>query len=109
METDVQISGELEHWPSMSEMADILSAAGLSVGLGRYSLSLTDFDHFVFQEYRGDWGAPEVDFEADSLDDMLRDAGRVSQVLADANLRHRFEIYDDAHKLVGYLHHDWPQ
>ena len=109
MDTDVQISGELESWPSMHDMAALLRAAGLGVGEGRYSLRLTDFDHFVLQEYGGDLGDPEIDFEADCLADMLRDAGRVSRVLTDANLRHRFEIYDNSHELIGYLHHDWPQ
>ena len=108
MVPDVHIAGELEAWPTMSQMARLLRDAGLAVSVGRYSLRLTDFDHFVFQEYGGDLGNPDVDFEADSLDDMLRDAGRVSLILANADLRHRFEIYDDSHELVGYLHHDWP-
>jgi len=28
--------------------------------------------------------------------------------LADADIRHRFEIYNDNNELVGYLHHQWP-
>ncbi|TWU22368.1 hypothetical protein Pla52o_34240 [Novipirellula galeiformis] len=106
---DVQLFGELDSWPSMHDMASILTRAGLTVTVGRYSICLNDFDHFVLQEYGGDLGDPQIEFEADTFSEMLRDAGRVSQVLADASLRHRFEIYDDAHELVGYLHHDWPQ
>ena len=109
MDPDIQLDGELETWPSMSEMASLLASAGIAVSVGRFSIRLTDFDHFVLQEYGGDLGDPAIDFEADSLDEMLRDAGRVSQAFADANLRHRFEIYEDARELVGYLHHDWPQ
>ena len=109
MDSDVQICGELADWPPMLEMVNILTTAGLGLSVGRYSIRLTDFDHFVIQEYGGDMGVPEIDFEADCLEDMLRDAGRVSNILADANLRHRFEIYDNAHEMVGYLHHDWPR
>ena len=75
---------------------------------GRYSLRLTDFDHFLLQEYGGDLGDPHIQFEHYTLEDMVRDAGRVSQILAAANLRHNFEIYNDAEEKIGYIHHDWP-
>ncbi|WDQ18625.1 hypothetical protein [Rhodopirellula sp. P2] len=90
-------------------MAELLRSGGLAVSEGRYSLRLTDFDHFVFQEYGGDLGDPHIEFEHYSLDDMLRDAGRVSQILADANLQHCFEIYNDSEEKIGYIHHDWPE
>ena len=106
---DVFVAGELESWPSMRDMAQLLTDAGLTVNVGRYSIRVKDFRHFALQEYGGDLGDPQIEMEADSLDDMLRDAGRISKIFADANLRHRFEIYDDSSKLVGYLHHDWPQ
>jgi hypothetical protein len=109
MSSEVYIAGELESWPTMSEMATLLRDSSVAVSEGRYSLRLTDFDHFVFQRYGGDLGHPDVDFEAGTLDDMLRDAGRISQVLGGAGLRHRFEIYNDSGELVGYLHYDWPQ
>ncbi len=104
----VYIAGELESWPTMNEMAALLRSAGLAVIEGRYSLRLADFDHFILQQYGGDIGDPHIDFEHYSLDDMLRDSGRVSKIFAAANLRHRFEIYDDADQMIGYLHHDWP-
>jgi hypothetical protein len=109
MQTDVHIAGELASWPSKSGLARILRAAGLQVTVARYSIRVESCDDFKFQEYGGDLGAPEIDAGADSLEKMLRDGGIVSRALADAGIRHRFEIYNDDNELVGYLHHDWPQ
>ena len=92
----------------MQEMASLLRSGGVAVTEGRYSLRLTDFDHFVLQQYGGDIGDPHIDFEHYSLDEMLRDAGRISTIFTNADLRHRFEIYNDSEEMIGYLHHDWP-
>ena len=93
-------------------MAAILSDAGLHIVVGRYSIRIEDFDHFVFQEYGGDLGDPQVDADADTLEDMVRETNIVSDVLAKAGIRHRFEIYDDAaddpDAVAGYIHHEWP-
>ena len=39
---------------------------------------------------------------------MLREGKLVSDALARAGIKHRFEIYDDGPDMVGYLHHNWP-
>lgn len=109
METGVRLDGQLEAWPSKTEMARLLREAGFSVVVGRYSIRLQDCEHFALQEYGGDLGEPQFDADARSLARMLDDAGRVSRALAAADLRHRFELYDDRDELVGYLHHRWPQ
>jgi hypothetical protein len=109
MNTFVRIVGELASWPSRREMASILRRAGLSVTVGQYSIRVDDCDHFVFQDYGGDLGNPSIDADADSRDQLLHDAGRVSRALAVANIRHRFELYDENNVMVGYLHHDWPR
>ena len=109
METEIYLSGGIDGWPTQSQMVKIMRAAGFSVTVGRYSIRLDDCDHFIFQEYGGDLGEPQIDADANSLETMMRDAVRVSQALTDADIRHRFELYDDANKMVGYLHHDWPQ
>src|SRR5688572_19672738 len=103
-----RIAGQLAEWPSKDRMATILCDAGLCVQAGRYSLRIKDCSHFVFQEYGGDLGDPVVDADADTVADMLREAGLVSSALARAGIRHRFEIYDDNHEMAGYLHHEWP-
>jgi hypothetical protein len=108
MDTFAHIAGQLASWPPKDEMASILRRAGLSVTVGQYSIRLDDCEHFVFQEYGGDLGDPSIDADADSSDHLLRDASRVSRALAEANIRHRFEIYDHNDVLAGYLHHDWP-
>lgn len=109
LESEVQLFGQLEKWPSMKEMTRLMQAAGFDVSIGRYSIRLKDCEHFVFQEYGGDLGPPQIDADAGTLHRMLEDGGRVSAVLSAVDIRHRFEIYNDTDELVGYLHHRWPR
>jgi hypothetical protein len=109
MDTDVRLYGQLEKWPSKTEMARLMKTAGFSVYVGRYSIRLQDCEHFAFQEYGGDLGDPQLDADASTLQKMLEDGGRVSAALTAADIRHRFELYNDNDELVGYLHHRWPQ
>lgn len=39
---------------------------------------------------------------------MLKEASLVSNCLAKAKLKHRFEVYDENDELVGYYHYEWP-
>jgi hypothetical protein len=107
------LAGELARWPSKAQMASILSAAGLTVNVGRYSIRVRDCSDFAFQEYGGDLGEPTIEASASSPEALTREAKLVSDALARANLKHRFEIYDwdesrDRYELSGYLHHGWP-
>jgi hypothetical protein len=104
----IRIAGSLATWPDKDGMAAILRNAGLKVHVGRYSIRVDDCSHFVFQEYGGDIGEPSIDADADSLDEMMRDAKLVSDALARAGITHRFELYDEADNMVGYLHYNWP-
>jgi hypothetical protein len=107
--TDVRLFGQIDNWPSKKKMARLLGASGLSVIVGRYSIRIADCEHFIFQEYGGDLGEPVLDADASSLEQMFKDGGRVSAALAAANIRHRFELYNENEELVAYLHHRWPQ
>lgn len=107
-DTSVRIAGELATWPTKDAMAAILRNAGLSVCVGRYSIRVEDCSHFAFQEYGGNLGDPSIDADADSLDEMLRNGKLVSEALARAGIKHRFEMYDASDEMVGYLHHEWP-
>lgn len=89
-------------------MASILRDAGLRVQVGRYSIRVEDCSHFVFQEYGGDLGFPTIDAGADTVEELMREGRLVSEALARAGVRHRFEIYKDMDELCGYLHHQWP-
>jgi hypothetical protein len=102
------IAGQLEHWPTKDRMAAILRDAGLRVYVGRYSVRVEDCSYFVFQEYGGDLGDPAIEADADSVEELMREGRLVSEALARAGVRHRFEIYDVQDKLCGYLHHEWP-
>lgn len=109
MGTDVRLYGQLEKWPSKTEMAQLMETEGFSVYVGRYSIRLQNCEHFTFQEYGGDLGDPQFDADASTLEKMLEDGGRVSAALTVADIRHRFELYNENDELVGYLHHRWPQ
>jgi len=109
MPKEAILCGELAKWPDKDQMASILLAAGLRISVGRYSIRLDDFSHFGFQEYGGDLGDPQIEADAESAEELASDAKRVSDVLADAGLVHRFEIYDDNHnEMLHYFHHGWP-
>lgn len=108
MDNSVNIAGELAEWPGKSELAKILRTGGLDITEGEYSIFVNDCSYFVFQEFGGDLGDPQIEAEADSLEIMLREGGMVSKVLAGAGIKHRFEIFDTEDNMVGYLHYDWP-
>lgn len=101
MDTNVRLHGQLEKWPSKTKMARLMEAAGFSVYVGRYSIRLQDCEHFAFQEYGGELGDPQFDADASSLEKMLEDGRRVSAALTAADIRHRFELYNDNDELVG--------
>jgi hypothetical protein len=90
-------------------MVSLLRAAGLTVEVGRYSIRVGDCSHFVFKEYGGDLGEPTIEADGESVEALLREAKLVSDALARANVKHRFEIYDGQHVFSGYLHYDWPR
>lgn len=86
----------------------MLAEAGLRVQLGRYALRVEDCEQFSFSDYGGDLGTPVLDAHAATVEVMLRDARLVSDALAHAGVRHRFEVYDQTMALRGYVHFAWP-
>lgn len=103
------LSGEIDRWPSMEEMCRILEAANLSPNVGKLSIRINDFDHFVFEEYGGDIGPPRISADADTTEELVRQSNIVSQLLAKAGIRHRFEISGGGDGLVAYHHYNWPK
>ena len=110
MDRSAWIAGELAEWPTKTVMAQLLQEAGLRVHVGEYSIQIGigGGADFSFQEYGGDLGKPTVCADADSAEELMREAKIVSDVLATVKLRHRFEIYDHRPDMAGYLHYDWP-
>ena len=102
------ITGELQAWPTREPMATVLREANLRVKVGRYSVRVENCSHFVFEHFGGDLGNPCINADAASVADLVREASLVSAALAQAELVHRFELYDDQGAMVGYLHHQWP-
>lgn len=109
LETWTRIYGEVDPWPSMSQMESILRAAGLEVYVGRYSIVVKDCESFSFEEYGGDLGDPCIVADAETADVAIRDAKLVSDALTKAGVRHCFSVEDEHQRLLAYLHHDWPR
>jgi hypothetical protein len=104
------IAAELGDWPTKDAMAKVLRNAGLRIRVGRYSIRVEDCGYFVFQQYGGDISEPAVEADTVSAEQIIREAKLVSQALARAGVKHRFEVYNDSRHgvMVGYLHHEWP-
>ena len=102
------LTGELDPWPGKLDLARLLEAGGLRVQLGEHSIRLPDFGHFVFQDFDGDRGYPEIRANADDVDSLVREATTLSTLLAERDHAHRFEVYDDEGEMAAYLHHRWP-
>jgi hypothetical protein len=107
-DTSAYLAGELEPWPTKDRMVALLRDAGLDFKEGRYSIRVEDCSHFIFEEYGGDLGDPQIDADADSLEQMMRDGKLISDILTHAGIKHRSEIYDDQNEMASYLHHEWP-
>src|SRR5689334_26053 len=99
----VTLNGTLEPWPSKQALADILRGAGLSIHVGRFSVSIGNCGHFKFQNYGGDLGDPTISADAETLEALIADGQRVSAALAAADVRHWFEVYDNSSNVVAYL------
>jgi hypothetical protein len=108
MSTTIRLSGELAPWPTRDALAELLRAAGLPVTVGHHSVRLGGCSHFVFQDFGSTDGDPTIDADGPDLATLTKEATRVSAALAEADVRHRFELYDEADLLVAYLHHGWP-
>lgn len=98
--------GQLEGTFSPEKLGSLLAAQGLNVQTNRYSVRVTDCSHFKFEIFNGDVA---VDADADSVQEMLTNTGRVSAALTGAGIRHRFEVYDHHDTQAGYFHFEWPQ
>ena len=67
----VTLNGTLEPWPSKQALADILRGAGLSIHVGRFSVSIENCGHFKFQNYGGDLGDPTISADAETLEALI--------------------------------------
>lgn len=102
------LGSQIDGWPSKEEMCHLLKSANLNLNIGKYSIRIADFDHFVFREYGGDLGGPCITADAEAVEELERQSKMVSEALSKAGIRHRFEVYDGKDELVAYFHHKWP-
>ncbi|MGB0901416.1 hypothetical protein [Halocynthiibacter sp.] len=103
------VAGQIENCPSKDELAQVLLSAGYEAYVGRYSIRLEEFDRFSFQELGSDPRTPYIDANHRNVSELIAFSQRVSRTLADAHIKHVFEIYDANEELAAYLHHNWPK
>ena len=100
--------GQLDPWLSKEKTAKLFKLAGFTISVGEHSVRLHLCDIFSFESFG--FGEPRIECDGTDLASMLTDLGRVSDTLAKANIRHRFELYgsesDDG--MCAYFHHRWP-
>ncbi len=101
MDSDYAIMyGDLSSWPTKEEMAAMFKKAGLNINVGNYAIRINDCSHFVFREFGGDMEKPCITADAESVEEMLKDTSLVSDVLAQNNIEHSFEVCDENDDLV---------
>lgn len=100
---------ELRTWPSKDQLAALLRASGLHIQVGQYSIRI-EGSSFVFQEFGGDLGRPQMESNAATLTEMTNDAQWLSEALTKVDLSHRIEVflYAEEETRVAYFHHKWP-
>ena len=106
--TFATLAAEIYKWPSKPELVQIFKSHNYRVTEGRHSVRLDDYDHFVFRELGGELGSGCISADHKSTQELIIISGHVSQTLAQADVRHRFEVYSEEAKLAAYIHHDWP-
>lgn len=108
LEKGAILAGEIDEWPTKTELAHILRSVGFNIVVGKYSIQMKEFDVFSFQELGGELCAPLIVADRSSTDALAEFSKRISDVLGRNELRHRFEIYNSAQQMVYYFHHNWP-
>lgn len=103
------LASEISKWPSKAELVNMFGSDGYAVIEGKYSVRLDDFDHFVFRELGGDLGPGCITADHASTEELVSTCERVSQTLAKAGVKHRFEVYSEKEELAAYIHHNWPK
>lgn len=103
------VCAELRTWPSKDQLAALLRASGLHIQVGQYSIRI-EGSSFVFQEFGGDLGRPQMESNAATLTEMTNDAQWLSEALTKVDLSHRIEVflYAEEETRVAYFHHKWP-
>jgi len=109
MPSDAYLQGELAEWPTMGQMTSLLWSAGLQPSVGKYSIRIAKFSHFIFQEYGGDLGDPHIDAEAEDMETLAAEAKQVSDIFTKAGIAHRFELYQEGvEEMIHCFQHNWP-
>ena len=99
--------GELAEMPGKEKLNAALAAGGFTTNVGEYAIRINGFEEFVFRHLKGDIGDPVVSASHDSADDLAQYAALVSAALRQADIAHRFEIYDSTGDLFASQEHRW--
>ena len=109
-----QMAGQVHTKLRPRALAARLKTAGLNVQVrescqykGGCYIRLHEGAYFTLERVEASEYLAHAD--ADSVEQMRTTAGRVSRALAELDIRHRFEVYDEQSRLAHYLHHLWPE
>jgi len=82
--------GQVHFSGSPDEFSRVLALQGLRAEPGRFAVRVRDCSHFVLQSAQP--VGYDLDADADSEEEMLRDVERVSRALSAASVNHTFEV-----------------
>lgn len=94
------LAATIENWPSKTELAAMLQAAGIGCTVGAHAIRLQEHPAFVFRDLDGP-APPTISGDHDSAAALASLAQRVSAALSANAIRHRFEVYDGDGKQVA--------
>jgi hypothetical protein len=111
----VQVFGEVEAKMRLHGLRRVLAQAGLKAEVresanyqdGQYLL-VRDREELILEQVSS--GRYLLHADAGAASQVCSIASRLSQVLSEAGIRHRLEVYlEGENQLVNYLDHRWPR
>ncbi len=113
---DVLLFGQLETPLAPADLAAALCGVGLSAEARESSLYWGGIYVRLYVDDEVDFTLERIEAarymaraDADPGDACPSEARKVSAALARLAIRHSFEIYDGSHRLLLYLHYEWPE
>ncbi|WP_196141211.1 hypothetical protein, partial [Aliikangiella sp. G2MR2-5] len=75
------------------DLERLLSKHGVHSESNQYSLRISEYDYFKVEF---DHGINQIFSDADTIEELINRARRISEILTLEQIQHGFEIYDDS-------------
>nr|WP_317057022.1 hypothetical protein [Roseovarius sp. W115] len=86
----------------------MFKSAGFRIYEGKHSVRLEEFDRFGFHDLLDGKQGGSIEADNHSAYVLANFSERVSNVFAQNDIRHRFEVYTPGGQMSHYFHFDWP-